>query len=181
MLQNNIEGSRQEKLVSLDGRSLSLEQVEAVVRYNSKAELASHARSLIKDSAETILYTAASLTLEKQALAIPDNLPSIPTSAGQEDQNDNSTTATRHLTEVISNLSRILAIELLAAAQVLDLRIQLIPQAKAALEATAVHTRIRELVPFRAEDYPLAADIETVAELVRSGDLVKYVNLALAE
>ncbi len=175
MLQNNIEGSRQEKLVSLDGRSLSLEQVEAVVRYNSKAELASHARSLIKDSAETILYTATSLTLEKQALAIPDNLPSIPTSAGQEDQNDNSTTATRHLTEVISNLSRILAIELLAAAQALD------PQAKAALEATAVYTRISELVPFRAEDYPLAADIETVAELVRSGDLVKYVNLALAE
>ena len=175
MLQNNIEGSRQEKLVSLDGRSLSLEQVEAVVRYNSKAELASHARSLIKDSAETILYTAASLTLEKQALAIPDNLPSIPTSAGQEDQNDNSTTATRHLTEVISNLSRILAIDLLAAAQVLD------PKVKACVGTTAVHTRISELVPFRAEDYPLAADIETVAELVKSVDLVKYVNLALAE
>lgn len=32
-----------------------------------------------------------------------------------------------------------------------------------------------------AEDYPLADDIETVAKLVRSGDLVKYVNLALAE
>lgn len=175
MTQNNIEGSRQEKLVSFDGRSLSLEQVEAVVRYNSKAELASQARSLIKDSAETILYTAASLTLENQALAIPDNLPSIPTSAGQKDQNANATTAARHLTEVISNLSRILAIELLAAAQVLD------PQAKAALGTTAVHTMISELVPFRAEDYPLAANIETVTELVRSGDLVKYVNLALSE
>jgi len=175
MPQNNIEGSRQEKLVSLYGRSLSLGQMDAVARCNTAAELASHARSLAKDSAETILYTAASLTLENQALAIPDNLPSIPASAGQEDQNANPTTAARHLTEVISNLSRILSIELLAAAQALDLRLHLIPQAKAGVGTSAAHTRISELVPFRAEDYPLVADIETVAELV------KYVNLALAE
>ena len=126
-------------------------------------------------------YTAASLTLENQALATPDNLPSIPTSAGQEDQNANATTATRHLTEVISNLSRILAIELIAAAQALDLRLQLIPQAKVGVGTTAVHTWIREYVPFRTEDYPHAADIETVADLVRSGDLANYVYLTLPE
>ena len=51
-----------DKLVSLDGRSLTLEQVEAVVRHNAQAELASHARSQSKDSAETIVRLAESDT-----------------------------------------------------------------------------------------------------------------------
>jgi len=70
---------------------------------------------------------------------------------------------------------------LIAAAQALDLRLQLVPHAKVGVGTAAVHTWIREHVHFRVEDYPHAGDIETVAYLVRSGDLVNYVNLALPE
>jgi histidine ammonia-lyase len=124
-------------------------------------------------------YTAASLTLENQALAAPDTLHSIPTSAGQEDLNPNATTAARHLTEVIDNLWKIVAIELIVAAQALDLRLQMMPQAKPGLGTVAAHQYIRKHVTFRAVDSPFTEDIEALTKILCTGDLIKIVEQAL--
>jgi histidine ammonia-lyase len=124
-------------------------------------------------------YTAASLTLENQALAIPDTLQSIPTSAGQEDINPNATTATRHLTEIINNLWTIIAIELIVAAQALDLRLQSMPQAKPGVGTNAAHKYVRQHVPFREVDSPYAEDIEMLSKIIRTGDLNRVVTQEL--
>jgi histidine ammonia-lyase len=124
-------------------------------------------------------YTAASLTLENQALASPDTLHSIPTSAGQEDLNPNATTAARHLTEVIDNLWKIVAIELIVAAQALDLRLQSMPQAKPGVGTVVAHQYIRKFVPFRAIDSPFTEVIEALSKILSTGDLIKIVERAL--
>jgi histidine ammonia-lyase len=121
-------------------------------------------------------YTAASLTVENQTLATPDSLHSLPTSAGQEDINANATTAARHLAQVLANLSRIIAIEMLTATQALELRMQLLPNAKMGIGTNAAFRKIRELVPFRTEDYPLSNDIEDLSQLVTSGELQSIVD-----
>jgi histidine ammonia-lyase len=124
-------------------------------------------------------YTAASLTLEIQALATPDTIHSIPTSAGQEDLNPNATTAARHLTEVINNLWKIISIELIVAAQALDLRLQSIPQAKPGVGTAAAHRYVRTHVPFQAKDGPFSEDIEALTKIISTGDLIKIVEEAL--
>ncbi len=124
-------------------------------------------------------YTAASLTLENQALAMPDTLHSIPTSAGQEDINPNATTAARHLTEMIDILWKIVAIELIVAAQALDLRLQSMPQAKPGVGTNAAHKFIRKHVPFREVDSPYAKEIEALSEIICTGDLIRVVTQSL--
>lgn len=126
-------------------------------------------------------YTAASLTLENQALATPDTLHSIPTSAGQEDFNPNSTTAARHLTEMIENLWKIVAIELIVAAQALDLRFKSMPKAKPGVGTNAAYKYIRTHVPFREVDSPYAEDIEAVSRILSTGELISVVAGALGE
>lgn len=125
-------------------------------------------------------YTAASLTLENQALSFPDSIHSLPTSAGQEDFNSNSTTAGRHLLQIVSNLSRILAVELIAAAQALDLRLEQRPHAKPGTATAAVHERIRQTVPFSAKDSPMAEEIVTVARLILEGEFIRSAEEASA-
>ena len=70
-----------------------------------------------------LLYTSASLVHEYQALASPSSIHSLPTSAGMEDHNSNATTATLNISKVINNSQKILAIEMILAAQALDLRL----------------------------------------------------------
>ena len=126
-----------------------------------------------------VQYTAASLTLENRSLATPDSIHTITTSAGQEDINANATTATRHLAEIISNLCYIVSIELIIAAQALDIRLQSMRHTRPGLGTIAAHKIIRENVPFHEEDHPHTADIESITTIISSGDLVSAVENAL--
>ncbi len=124
-------------------------------------------------------YTAASLVLENQTLAVPNSLQSLPTSAGQEDLNANSTTAGQNLARVQKNLRRIIALELLTAAKALDLRREQMPEARMGPGSAAAHRCIRGLVPFRAADYPMTDDVESVAKLVGERRIVEAVAEAM--
>ena len=66
--------------------------------------------------------TAAALASENKSLAHPASVDSLPTSANQEDHVSMATFAARRLTPMAANTARIVAIELLAAAQGVDLR-----------------------------------------------------------
>ena len=69
-----------------------------------------------------VQYTAAALVSENKSLAHPASVDSIPTSANQEDHVSMGTIACRKAQMIFNNLHKILAIELMCAAQGLDLR-----------------------------------------------------------
>jgi histidine ammonia-lyase len=118
--------------------------------------------------------TAASLVSDSKTLAHPDSVDSIPTSADQEDHVSMSTNAARHAREIVWNTTRILAIELIAAAQGIDLRLKNLGHGVEVLgRGTRVaHARIRRVIPFLERDRVLAGDIARAVELVESGELV---------
>src|SRR6185295_13803240 len=66
--------------------------------------------------------TAAALASENKAMAYPGSVDSLPTSANQEDHVSMATYAARRVGDMADNTAGIIAIELLAAAQGIDLR-----------------------------------------------------------
>ena len=69
-----------------------------------------------------VQYTAAALVSENKVLAHPASVDSIPSSANQEDHVSMGTIAARKAGEILKNVRRVLAIELMCACQAIDLR-----------------------------------------------------------
>jgi histidine ammonia-lyase len=113
-------------------------------------------------------YTAAALVAENRVLSHPASVESIPTSGSQEDHVSMGWGAGLKLAEVVENAIRVVAVELLCAVQGIEYRRPLDPSPA----TRAVAARIREVVPPLEEDRAISAEIETVADLVRSGELV---------
>jgi histidine ammonia-lyase len=112
--------------------------------------------------------TAAALASESKALAHPASVDSIPTSAGKEDHVSMGATAAHKAAAVVANTGRVLAVELIAAAEALEFRRPL--ESSPALEA--VHACLRSQVAARETDRVLGPDIETAARLVASGEIL---------
>ncbi len=117
-------------------------------------------------------YTAAALVSENKVLCHPASVDSIPTSANQEDHVSMGAIAARKATAVLANAERVLAIELLCAAQGLDHR----GVDRAAPAIRVAHAVIREHVARLRADRMLSPDIEAVAGLVRTGRLLEAVE-----
>lgn len=109
--------------------------------------------------------SAAALVSENKALAGPASTDSLPTSANQEDHVSMSAYAARRLGAMSANAAGVIAIELLAAAQAVELRRPLATSPQLA----AVHGRLRRISPFLAEDRSLAPEIDAVAALIGQG------------
>jgi histidine ammonia-lyase len=124
-----------------------------------------------------VQYTAAALASENKVLAHPSSADSIPTSANQEDHVSMGAAAARHARSVLGHVQQIIAIELLAAAQALDLRLQALaadgatPPAPGTGVAEA-HARVRERVTFLASDREPGPDLAATLRLVEQGALV---------
>ncbi len=110
-------------------------------------------------------YTAAALVAENRVLSHPASVDSIPTSGLQEDHVSMGWGAGRKLVTVLDNAARVVAIELLCAAEGTSHRAPLRPGrgTAAALEV------IRGAVEPLQRDRPPAPDIEAVANLIESG------------
>ena len=117
--------------------------------------------------------TAAALASENKALAHPSSVDSLPTSANQEDHVSMATYAARRLGEMAWNSGQIVAIELLAAAQGIDLRRPL----KTSPRLLDVMAALRKEVPFLDRDRPLGPDVNNTFVLLHSGWFSQ--NLAL--
>lgn len=111
-------------------------------------------------------YTAASLVLENQALAHPDSVHSLPTSAEQEDHNANSMTSARHARSVLENTRHVLAIELYCAARAIDLRLRQLPTARLGPGASRAHQLIRQQVAYQPGDAWWGPEIDSVRTLI---------------
>jgi histidine ammonia-lyase len=122
-------------------------------------------------------YTAAALASDSKTLAHPDSVDSIPTSANQEDFVSMGANAARHTLEVVSNTRRILAIELLNAAQAVELR----PDGPRRLGrgTRAAFEQVRSRVAFLEHDRALAPDIQALTELLASGEMLAAVHARL--
>jgi histidine ammonia-lyase len=116
--------------------------------------------------------TAASLASENKSLAHPASVDSLPTSANQEDHVSMSAFAARRLLEMADNTATIVAIELLAAVQGVELRRPL--KTSPALEP--VVAEIRSCVAFYDGDRFFAPDIAAIRELVREGGFRDYAS-----
>jgi histidine ammonia-lyase len=114
--------------------------------------------------------TAAALASENKSLAHPASVDSLPTSANQEDHVSMATFAARRLTPMAANTDRIVAIELLAAAQGVDLRkpLSTSPPLRAAL------AMIRASVAFWDRDREFARDLEVMRVRVERGDFTAF-------
>jgi histidine ammonia-lyase len=112
-------------------------------------------------------YTAAALVAENRVLSHPASVESIPTSGSQEDHVSMGWGAGRKLGEVLDNTARVVAVELVCAAQAADLRAPLRP----GLGTAAIRAAIREVVPHLDDDRSLTSEIETVARMVEDGSL----------
>jgi histidine ammonia-lyase len=122
-------------------------------------------------------YVAASLVSENKVLCHPASIDSIPTSAGQEDHVSMGNAAGLQAWQVLANSERALAIELLAAAQAVELLAPLAP----GTGTGAARAFVRSLSPRLRDDRPLAADIETVATAIRDGSLAAAVEAEVGE
>jgi histidine ammonia-lyase len=109
---------------------------------------------------------AAALASEMKALAAPHSVDSIPTSANQEDYVSMGMGAARRLAPMIANLQNILAIELLAAAQGIDLLAPLRP----GIEARRAHEMVRSISKTLDADRSLSPDIAAVGGAVARGE-----------
>src|ERR687885_470876 len=99
-------------------------------------------------------YVAASLVSENKVLAHPAGVDPIPTSAGQEDHVSMGNASGLKAWQVLANAERVVAIELLAAAQAVEFLAPLRP----GIGARAVHAAVRTLSPRLTDDRPLADD-----------------------
>jgi histidine ammonia-lyase len=120
-------------------------------------------------------YVAAALVLENLVLAHPAVVGSLPTSANQEDHVSNGAVGALLLRQIVQNAERAVGIELLAAAQALDLRRPLAPGRGTA----AALARIRRDVAFLDRDRILSGDMERMARLVHDGAIVDVVRAAV--
>jgi histidine ammonia-lyase len=116
--------------------------------------------------------TAAALASENKSLAHPASVDSIPTSANKEDHVSMGSIAARQAAQVVANVRRILAIEILAACQALEFHKPL--RSSPALDAA--YRLVRSQVPAYDTDRLLAPEIESVAVWVRDGAFVSDVE-----
>ena len=118
--------------------------------------------------------TAAALVSDNKTLAHPDSVDSIPTSAEQEDHVSMSTNAARHTREIVWNTTHILAIELISAAQGIDLRLKNLGRKTdmLGLGTRTAYTKIRQHIPYLEHDRILSGDIEQAVELIANKRLV---------
>ena len=115
-------------------------------------------------------YSAAALVAECRRLATPASTDSIPTSAMQEDHVSMGWAAALKLRRSLSNLARVIGIEVMTAARAIELRAPLRP----APATAAVIEGLRRRVPGVGPDRYMAPEIDAATEAVLSGEVVTW-------
>lgn len=124
-------------------------------------------------------YTAAALVSDNKTLCGPDAADSIPTCANQEDHVSMAANAARHAYEVTSNTRKVLAIELLCAAQALDIRMEMEPDCRFGKGTSAGLNLIRQHVKGMHEDRVIMDDLTILEDLLKGDELQKAVEAAI--
>lgn len=121
--------------------------------------------------------TTAALMSENKHLANPCVTDSTPTSANQEDHVSMAAHGARRLGQMITNLERILGVELLCATQGVEFRAPL-PTSEALQQVMA---KLRSVVPPLGDDRYTAPDIEAASALITSGEVARCSGIKMPE
>jgi histidine ammonia-lyase len=119
-----------------------------------------------------VQYTAAALVSENKVLCHPASIDSIPTSANKEDHVSMGTISARKCRDIITNAEDVIAIELLCAAQALDL----FTNKKPGEGTLAAYQAIRQAVSHLEKDRIVSADIIAVKALMRNAKILNAVE-----
>jgi histidine ammonia-lyase len=117
-------------------------------------------------------YSTAALVSENKTLCFPASADSIPTSLGQEDHVSMGAVGVRKSLRIVDNLEKILAIELLTAAQGFDFRKPM----KSGILVEEAHKIIREQITFAESDRIFSDDIQHAIELIQSKTIIRQLN-----
>lgn len=117
-------------------------------------------------------YTTAALVTENKSLCFPPSADSVPTSMGQEDHVSMGSISGRKFNQILGNLEKIFAIELMYAAQAVDFRRP--NTCSDIIEQN--HALIRTKVAKLEEDRLLKPDIDAMVEFVKSQAFKVTVN-----
>ena len=97
----------------------------------------------------------------------------IPTSANAEDHVSMGANEARHVLAMVEDLGKVLALELMTAAQALDLRVRMVEgDARPGRAVAAAHAAIRERIAFLAHDRALDGDVQAALALVADGSVL---------
>jgi histidine ammonia-lyase len=119
-------------------------------------------------------YTADTLIVEQRMLSAPASIQSIPAAADQEDfVSMGMNTAIKNF-QILDNAYGVLGIEMMAAAQALDLR-----DYAFGTGTTKAHEVVRRHVDFLEIDRPLYPDHTAMMALIRSGEVLDEVEAVL--
>jgi len=116
-------------------------------------------------------YTAAYLVSENKVLAHPASVDSIPTSAGQEDHVSMGLIAARKCDEIKKNVSNVLAIELLCAAQAMDF-----VDHKMGEGVKVAHEVFRKKVKHYDKDRIIYPEISIANKMIRDSSILREVE-----
>jgi histidine ammonia-lyase len=124
---------------------------------------------LAEDALTELGIAAQAITAEARLLAQPVSFEVVSTSLAEciEDRTTMAPLAARRLAEMVDLGERLCAIELLVAAQAIDLR-KKSPPGRGTKRA---HSRVREIFPFTRQGEAIPPDLEPLRDLVRAGDL----------
>ena len=127
-----------------------------------------------------VQYSAAALVSENKVLAHPAGVDSIPTTASQEDHVSMGTVSARKAGEIMRNVRRILAMELMCGCQAIDLlgNLGYGPEFLGKGTKPAYET-IREVCERLVEDRPLYGDINHCEAVITSETIIKRVEEAV--
>ncbi len=108
-----------------------------------------------------VQYTAASLVSENKVLSHPASVDSIPSSANQEDHVSMGSISARKARTILSNVQKIISMEMMTALQAIDLR----KITKLGKNTSQIYRILRKRIPFVEEDvimYPMMHEIERI-------------------
>ncbi len=119
-----------------------------------------------------VQYTSAALVSENKTLCFPASADSIPTSLGQEDHVSMGSIGGRKTLRVCTNLERILAVELLIAAQAMDFQ----RPKKSSTVLDKAHAEVRKTISHATEDRLFGIDINKAIKIIQERPLRDIMN-----
>ncbi|MGO1371534.1 MAG: histidine ammonia-lyase [Senegalia sp. (in: firmicutes)] len=115
-----------------------------------------------------VQYSAASLVSENKVLAHPASVDSITSSANQEDHVSMGTIASRHARDILNNSRKVIAMEILTAAQAIDLR----GNNGLGNGSEVAYNLVRSEISVLKEDRIMNEDIEKMEEIIKDESFI---------
>jgi histidine ammonia-lyase len=122
-------------------------------------------------------FMATSLTAENRSLCLPVSIQSLTSTGDFQDHVSMGLVAARRALEIYHNTAYILAFELLCGAQAADIR----NPGLLSSATSKAYDLVRKEVPYLSSDESLTEYLEVLADLIKSGELVKKVETLCGE